>query len=71
MNENEKVKVNELVKTNFHSKRKPINKGISECGSNCSGCTCPGGDLGAGGVSISLEAVGYAGGYAGDLSVNY
>lgn len=68
----EKKEYAELIKTNFFAKSgKQQTKGIGNCGSNCSGCDCPDGEVGASGVSISLVAVGYAGGYAGDLSVQY
>lgn len=62
----EQQKKDELIKTNFYAKsNKMMTKGLSDCGSNCSGCTCPGGEVGP----VSAEVIGYAGGYAGDLSV--
>jgi hypothetical protein len=56
----------QLIKTNFFTKSgKEPSRGIGDCGSNCYGCTCPGGEV----LDISAETIGYAGGYAGDLSV--
>jgi hypothetical protein len=62
----ERKEVDQLVETNFFAKSsKKLEKGISDCGSNCYGCQCPGGEVGG----VSAEVIGYAGGYAGDLSV--
>lgn len=63
----EKQQQDELIKTNFFAKsQQATQKGIGDCGSNCYGCQCPGGDVGP----VSAETVGYAGGYAGDLSAH-
>lgn len=63
MEKKEQVKVDELVKTNFYSKKKVETRGGRSC--SCSGCECPGGEVGP----VSASVIGYAGGYAGDLSV--
>lgn len=64
MKNEDQIKVEELVKTNYYSKRKIDIKGERRhC--SCSGCECPGGEVGP----VSASVIGYAGGYAGDLSV--
>ena len=64
MKNDEKAKVNELVKTNFFSKKRDEASTGDERYCSCSGCDCPGGEVGP----VSASVIGYAGGYAGDLS---
>lgn len=65
MEKNEQKNVDELVKTNFFSKKKVETLKSTARYCSCSGCDCPGGEVGP----VSASVIGYAGGYAGDLSV--
>lgn len=66
----DKKELDDLVVKNYQARNKSIRR---ICGENCGPCTCPGGDICAtvSGVVVggSAESIGYAGGVAGDLSV--
>ncbi len=60
--------MNDVIIKNFQAKN-PSSVTRRPCGDNCGPCSCPGGNICGGGIGASAETVGYAGGVAGDLSV--
>lgn len=65
MDSKEQKKIDKIVEANFSKTRKLTrSKGAGSC--SCGSCSCPGDS--SSDVGSALEAVGYAGGYAGSLS---